>query len=198
MDGDGLEPKLIAEAILFAADRPVELKVLQNAMGIRSPNKAKAILEELKAEYASQRRAIEIIELRGGRFFMRLRPDLLELARRYTRRQVLTSGVLKTLAFVAYHQPVQRSTVVAVRGKDAYRQLKILLDRGFIETEKSGRTQLLRTTQLFADLFGVENTPSAIKGVISRLLKAEAQQQPTRGEAVEEAPKEEQKQATGT
>jgi len=165
-----IELKLIAEAVLFSSDRPVELRVLQKAMQTRSQTKARETLGKLMAEYNDKSRAVEVVQLKGDRFFMRLRPDLVDVARKVSRKQVLTAGVLKTLSFIAYHQPVSRVTVVAVRGKDAYRQIKMLVDRGLIDMEKTGRNQVLRTTQLFADLFGVENTPQAIKAVIRGMM----------------------------
>ncbi|MEM1944501.1 MAG: SMC-Scp complex subunit ScpB [Nitrososphaerota archaeon] len=163
------DPKLLAEAMLFASDRPLGVREIQKALKSRSTNKVLGLLEELKRDYSG--RAIEVVELEGGRYFMRLRPELNKAVKRFARRQVLTPGVLKTLATIAYHQPVSRANIVAVRGKDAYRQIKTLMDRGLVTAEKSGRNQMLRTTQLFADLFGVENTPQAIRAMMKNLLQ---------------------------
>ncbi|MCS7110138.1 MAG: SMC-Scp complex subunit ScpB [Candidatus Caldarchaeum sp.] len=163
-----LDSKVLAEAVLFASDKPVHLKTLQRALKTRSPEKVRKIVEALKQEYSG--RAVEIVELDGGRFFMRLRPDLAPVVKKYTRRKVLPHGVLKTLATIAYYQPLPLSTLAAIRGKDAYRQLKILVERGLVETEKKGRTSLLRTTSLFADFFGVENSPQAVKSLIEKMI----------------------------
>jgi segregation and condensation protein B len=165
-ESDGL--KLLVEAILFASDRPLELREIQRVLRSRSPNKVLAVIEELKKDYSG--RAIEVVELDGKRYFMRLKPELNKAVKRFAKRQVLTPGVLKTLATIAYHQPVSRSNIVAVRGKDAYRQIKLLLDRGLITFEKAGRNKIIRTTQLFADLFGVENTPQAIRAAMKDMM----------------------------
>ncbi|MEM4281789.1 MAG: SMC-Scp complex subunit ScpB [Candidatus Caldarchaeum sp.] len=163
------DSKTLAEAILFASDKPVGIKTLQRALRIRSDKKIREILEALKTEYRG--RAVEIVELDGGRFYMRLRPDLANFAKKFTRRKALPHGILKTLSTIAYYQPLPMSSLAAIRGKDAYRQLKILVERGLVETEKSGRTSLLKTTQLFADLFGVENNPKAVRSLISKMLE---------------------------
>ncbi|MEM2238391.1 MAG: SMC-Scp complex subunit ScpB [Candidatus Caldarchaeum sp.] len=163
------DSKTLAEAILFASDKPVGIKTLQRALRMRSDKKIREILEALKTEYRG--RAVEIVELEGERFYMRLRPDLANFAKKFTRRKALPHGVLKTLSTIAYYQPLPMSTLAAIRGKDAYRQLKILVERGLVETEKSGRTRLLRTTQLFADFFGVENNPQAVRSYISKMLE---------------------------
>ncbi|HID04261.1 MAG TPA: SMC-Scp complex subunit ScpB [Aigarchaeota archaeon] len=164
--------KVYAEALLFASDKPVPLKILMNVMGVRSMKKAKEVMARLMEEYRSRHGAVEIVELAGEKYFMRLRPDLTEAVRRYVSRRVLTHGVLRTLSLIAYYQPVERSTIVSVRGKDAYRQIKILVERGLVEAEKTGKTQVLRTTQLFAELLGVENNPQAIKRMITKLASA--------------------------
>ncbi|MEM4352891.1 MAG: SMC-Scp complex subunit ScpB [Candidatus Caldarchaeum sp.] len=169
-----VDSKTLAEAILFSSDKPVGLKTLQRALRIRSEPKLRSIIESLRQEYSG--RAVEIVELEDGRFFMRLRPDLAHYAKRFTRRKALPHGVLKTLATIAYYQPLPMSSLAAIRGKDAYRQLRILVERGLVETEKSGRTSVLRTTQLFADLFGVENNPQTVRSLISKMI-AQTQKQ---------------------
>jgi len=164
-----VEGKVLIEAILFASDKPVEVKTLMRALKVRSEAKVKALVESLKDDYKG--RAVEIVELEGGRYYMRLRPDLASYAMKYTRRKALPHGVLKTLATIAYYQPLPLSSLAAIRGKDAYRQLKILTEKGLVEAEKSGRTKLLRTTRLFADFFGLDNTPQSVKAFLSKMLK---------------------------
>ncbi|MDW8084507.1 MAG: SMC-Scp complex subunit ScpB, partial [Candidatus Caldarchaeum sp.] len=165
-----VDSKIIAEAILFASDKPVPIKALQRALRSRSPEKVRKIVEALKHEYSG--RAVEIVELEGERFFMRLRPDLVNVVKKYTSHKVLPHGVLKTLATIAYYQPLPLSNLAAIRGKDAYRQLKILVERGLVEAEKKGRTSILRTTSLFADFFGIENNPASVKSLIDKMLSS--------------------------
>ncbi|MDW7977812.1 MAG: SMC-Scp complex subunit ScpB [Candidatus Caldarchaeum sp.] len=167
--GQAVDSKILAEAILFSSDKPVSIKTLQRALRMRSDAKVRNIIESLKQEYSG--RAVEIVELDDGRFYMRLRPDLAQYAKRFIRRKALPHGVLKTLATIAYYQPVPASSLAAIRGKDAYRQLKILVERGLVEAEKSGRTNILRTTQLFADLFGVENNPQTVRSLIAKMIQ---------------------------
>ncbi len=164
-----MDSKVLAEAILFSSDKPVWIKTLQRALRIRSYVEVRNILEMLKQEYSG--RAVEIVELEGERFYMRLRPDVAQYAKKFSRRKPLPHGVLKTLATIAYYQPIPASTLAAIRGKDVYRQIKILVERGLVTAEKSGRTRILRTTQLFANLLGVENTPQAVKSLIGSMLQ---------------------------
>jgi len=177
MSEDGIDPKVYAEALLFASDKPVHLRALMNVMGLRSRKKAREIMASLIEEYRSRGGAVEIVELSGEKFFMRLRPELVNRVKRHVSKKVLSHGVLRTLSLIAYYQPVQRTVVAAARGKDAYRQIKILLEKGLIEAEKSGKTQILKTSQLFAELIGVENTPQAVKKAISKLIAEKNQKQ---------------------
>ena len=96
----------------------------------------------------------------------------MELVRRLLKKPVLSRGVMRSLSFIAYHQPVEQSKVAAMRGGAAYKHIKVLLEKGLIDAEKSGRTLVLRTSQLFADLFGVENNPTVIRRKIRAQLKS--------------------------
>ncbi|MEM3897641.1 MAG: SMC-Scp complex subunit ScpB, partial [Nitrososphaerota archaeon] len=91
------------------------------------------------------------------------------LVKKILRKPLLSRGVMRTLSFIAYHQPIEQSRVAEARGGSAYKHIKILLEKGLIEAEKSGRTLILRTSPLFAELYGVEDSPAAIK----RKLRAE-------------------------
>jgi Putative transcriptional regulators (Ypuh-like). len=50
------EAKPLVEAMLFASNRPVELKTLMRATGWRSKRELVRLLEELKREYDEQGR----------------------------------------------------------------------------------------------------------------------------------------------
>ena len=170
------ELKARAEALLFAAGKPVPLQLLMSACRVRSQRKILKILEELRKDYEGDGRALELLRLPGDRWFLKLRKEYMDLVKKYVKRPLFSRGVMRTLAFIAYHQPVQQSQVAAARGNSAYRHIKLLLEKGLIEAEKSGRTLILKTSQLFADYFGVENSPSAVKRALSsHLLKQEGE-----------------------
>ena len=70
-------------------------------------------------------------------------------------RPLLSSGPLKTLCYIAYRQPISQKRVIEVRGQHAYGHVKLLKDMGLIAAERSGRSMALRTTDYFADYFGL-------------------------------------------
>lgn len=162
--------KPIIEAALFLSDRPLTLERLRSISGLRSRKSVEAVLEELRREYEESGRAFTISRFRGERFMMHVKPEWLVLVKRHVGRAVLSVGMLRTLSFIAYHQPVDKSTVAAVRGGRAYAQIRELIERGLVEVEKKGRTSLLKTTKLFAELLGVEDNPAAIRRKIQEAM----------------------------
>ncbi|MCC6023969.1 MAG: SMC-Scp complex subunit ScpB [Thaumarchaeota archaeon] len=163
------ELKARIEAILFSAGKPVPLNLIMRICETRSKKKVLNAIEELKKHYQENSRALELIELPGNRYLLKLRREYMELVRKILRKPLLSRGVMRTLSFIAYHQPVEQSKVAEARGGSAYKHIRILLEKGLIEAEKSGRTLILRTSPLFAELYGVENNPAAIR----KKLKAE-------------------------
>lgn len=167
------EAKLLIEAMLFASNRPVDLRTLMRATGWRSKRELVRLVEELKREYDEQGRAFTVSELPGERYLVHLRNELLPIVRKYQRRSLLSPGTLRTLSFIAYHQPIEMSAVAAVRGSRAYVHVRELEELGLVEVERRGRSKVLKTTQLFAMLLGVEGSVTKIKRVISSLVERE-------------------------
>ncbi len=166
---DPEELKARIEAILFSAGKPVPLNLMMRICGTRSKKRVLSAIEELKKHYQDNSKALELIELPGNRYLLKLRGEYMELVKKILKKPILSRGVMRTLSFIAYHQPIEQSKVAEARGGAAYKHIKILLEKGFIEAERSGRTLILKTSPLFAELYGVENNPSAIK----RRLRAE-------------------------
>ena len=151
------------EALLFAASKPVEVRELLSICGLRKKEKVISAVKELMKKYNDGQSAVELVELPGERFYLRLRREYHELVKKYVKRPLFSRGVMRTLSFIAYHQPIEQSKVAVVRGNSAYKHVKILVERGLVEAEEKGKTKMLKTTQLLADYLGVPNNPSAIK-----------------------------------
>ncbi|MEM0445752.1 MAG: SMC-Scp complex subunit ScpB [Nitrososphaerota archaeon] len=163
--------KTIIEAALFLSDRPLPMDKLRSLSGLRKREKVEAILEELRKEYEESGRAFTISRFRGEKYMMHVKPEWLVLVKRHVSKNILSIGVLRTLSFIAYHQPVDKATVAAVRGGRSYSQIRELLERGLVEVEKKGRSTLLRTSKLFAELVGVEDNPAVIRKKLQELMQ---------------------------
>ena len=102
----------ILEALLFAAEAPLDEKVL--AARLPAGVDVRALLTQLQKEYAP--RGVNLVRV-GGKWTLRTANDLAWLL---THESVVTRklsrAAIETLAIVAYHQPVTRAEIEEIRG----------------------------------------------------------------------------------
>jgi segregation and condensation protein B len=128
-------------------------------------------------EYARRNTALEILELKDERYVLQLKADYTPLVRRFVNRPLLSSGPLKTLSYIAYRQPVSQKRVIDVRGHHAYGHVKLLKEVGLIAGERSGRSMLLRTTDYFADYFGLSLETATMKRELKQAFEASSKEE---------------------
>ena len=160
----------LLEAALYVAGRPLDLNELCSVLGSRSKKKAKKLANILRQEYSARNTALEILELKDERYVLQLKADFTPLVKKFVNRPLLSSGPLKTLSYIAYRQPVSQKRVVDVRGQHAYGHIKLLKDMGLIAAERSGRSMALRTTDYFADYFGLIHDTALMKKELKRIF----------------------------
>jgi segregation and condensation protein B len=169
----------LVEAALYVAGRPLDLNELCGVLGSRSKKRAKKVLEVLMQEYAARNTALEVLALKDERYVLQLKANFTPLVKKLVNRPLLSSGPLKTLAYIAYRQPVSQKRVIDVRGQHAYGHIKLLRDMGLIAAERSGRSLSLRTTDYFADYFGLTQDTVSMKRELKRIF-GEALKQETK------------------
>ncbi len=150
------------EALLFVSDEPVSVARL--AKMTEAPEAEVAgELASLAAEYAEADRGFQLREAAGG-WRLYTHPAHHELIERYvlswdTRR--LSQASLETLAVVAYHQPVTRQGVNAVRGVNSEGVLASLVEKGLVRevgrSKEQGNAVLFGTTRTFLEKFGLRD-----------------------------------------
>ncbi|MFD1789071.1 SMC-Scp complex subunit ScpB [Sphingomonas floccifaciens] len=144
------------EAILFAAETPLTVQDIRQHVGTAAD--VEAALADLTGHYAG--RGIELVE-RGGRWHFQTAADLAHLLRRdreETRK--LSRAGIETLAIIAYHEPVSRAEIEAIRGVQVAKgTLDVLLEAGWIRPagrrEVPGRPLTYATTAGFLGHFGL-------------------------------------------
>jgi segregation and condensation protein B len=144
------------EALLFAAPEP--LSEAELALRLGEDADIPALLRELAEHYAG--RGVNLVGLAGGWTF-RTAPDLaaaLRSEREVPRR--LSRAAVETLAVIAYHQPVTRAEIEAIRGVGLARgTLDRLLEAGWVQPkgrrETPGRPLNWVTTAHFLAHFGL-------------------------------------------
>ena len=160
----------LLEAALYVAGRPLDLRELCSVLSTRSKKKTKKYIKLLIQEYSSRKTALEIIELKDDRFVLQLKAEHTPLVKKLVNRPLLSSGPLKTLSYIAYRQPVSQKRVIEVRGQHAYGHVKILRDMGLVTAERSGRSIALKTTDYFADYFGLALETTSMKRELKRIF----------------------------
>jgi segregation and condensation protein B len=161
----------LVEAALYVAGRPLDLNEICSVLKTRSKNKTKKLAKTLLKEYASRNSALEILELKDERYVLQLKPDFTPHVRKLVKRPLLSTGPLKTLSYVAYRQPTSQKRVVDVRGHHAYGHVKLLKEMGLVATERSGRSTVLRTTEYFADYFGLSHDTATMKKELKHVFE---------------------------
>lgn len=144
------------EALLFAAAEPLSAADLAERLPAGSD--IAAALMALKARHAG--RGVELVCV-ADRWRLQTAPDLAFLmSRERVEPRRLTRAAKETLAIVAYHQPVTRAEIDAVRGVQANRgTLDQLLELGLVRMRgrrrSPGRPVTFGTTDAFLEHYGL-------------------------------------------
>lgn len=145
------------EATLFAAEEPMTADAISTHLGGAD---VKGALAELAETY--RERGIHLVE-RARRWHFQTAPDLAHLLRR-KREEVrrLSRAATEVLAIVAYHEPVSRAEIEAIRGvQTAKGTLDVLMEAGWVRIvgrrEVPGRPVIFATTPDFLTHFGLES-----------------------------------------
>jgi len=160
----------VLEAALYIAGRPLDLNELCQVIGSRSKKKAQKYAETLMQEYNQRKTALEILGLKDERYVLQVKPEFTPMIKKLVNRPLLSSGPLKTLSYIAYRQPVSQKRVIDVRGQHAYGHVKQLKDMGLVMAERSGRSMALKTTDYFADYFGLTHDITVMKRDLKRIF----------------------------
>ena len=143
------------EAALFAAEEPMTAEALSAHLGGADVREA---LRELEEHY--RERGVRLVE-RGRRWQFQTAPDLAHMLRR-EKEQVrkLSRAATEVLAIVAYHEPVSRAEIEAIRGvQTSAGTLDVLMEAGWVRVagrrEVPGRPVIYATTPEFLSHFGL-------------------------------------------
>lgn len=143
------------EAVLFAADEPLGIEAIRGHAG---DGDVRAALATLADHYAG--RGIELVR-RGDRWHFQTAADLAHLLRRDREepRKLSRAGV-ETLAIIAYHEPVTRAEIEAIRGVQISKgTVDVLMEAGWVRPagrrEVPGRPLTYATTPEFLAHFGL-------------------------------------------
>ena len=150
------------EALLFVSDEPVAVSRIATILGV-SAAEAEKELKALATSYAEEERGFQLREVAGG-WRLYTHPAYHEQIEEYvlswdTRR--LSQAALEALAVIAYHQPVTRAGVNAVRGVMSEAVISSLMEKGLVREagrdKNAGNAILYGTTRTFLERFGLKD-----------------------------------------
>ncbi len=163
-DPRNMQRLAMLEAALYSAGRPLDMGSLKLVARTKSDKVILRLVRELSIRYEARRSALEVKILPGSRAVMRLKQSYDMTVKKFTTRPLLTIGPLKTLSYIAYHQPVMQSQVIEDRGNHVYAHLRLMEEMGLIMRERlNGRSSIIETTAYFSDYFGFGHDPQKSK-----------------------------------
>jgi len=161
----------LIEAALYVAGRPLDVNELASVLRTRSKKRVLRTAEKLIELYSTRDTAIEILALQDERYVLQLKAEYTPEVRRLALRPLLSVGPLKTLSYIAYRQPLPQKQVIDVRGQHAYGHVKQLEDMNLISRERAGRSKVIRTTEFFADYFGLSHDLKIMKQQLKSIFE---------------------------
>jgi segregation and condensation protein B len=155
---DNREALRMLEALLFATAEPLDEKSI--AARLPEGTDVRALLHELKEQYAT--RGVNVVRV-AGKWAIRTAIDLGHLmTKEAAEPKKLSRAAIETLAIIAYHQPVTRAEIEAIRGVTISKgTLDVLMETGWVRLRgrrrAPGRPVTYGTTEEFLNHFGLES-----------------------------------------
>ncbi len=165
----GIKEKRLVESVLFSASKPVSVNEIKETTNL-TPDKIKTTLDELIEDYNVTRKndtSMEIVKA-GEKFAMQVKKEFTDQSVMITKPEI-DSNLLKTLTLIAFHQPIKQSNLRRMIGTKAYEHVDELSALNLVNTKKHGATEMLTTTKLFPEYFGIDTTkPEEIRDFLMK------------------------------
>ena len=165
----GVKEERLVESVLFSASMPVSINGIKEATGL-SKKKVVDAIEGLIQTYNVDRKnetSIEVIKA-GDKYTMQVKKRFFDQSVMVAKPEI-QSHHLKTLALIAFHQPIKQSNLRRMIGPMVYDHVDELADLKLINAKKHGSTEMLTTTKLFPEYFGIDSTePDEIREFLAK------------------------------
>ena len=159
----------LVESVLFSASKPVSIEEIKEATALPL-KKVEDALESLMKTYDEERKnepSIEIVKA-GNKYAMQVKKKFFEQSTMVAKPEI-HQHLLKTLALIAFHQPIKQSNLRRMICPKAYEHVDELSGMKLIHTQPKGATELLTTTRLFPEYFGIDSTkPEEIREFLAK------------------------------
>jgi len=164
----GIKEKRLIESVLFSASKPVSINKIKDATDL-PPKTIKDTIETLIEDYNVERKndtSMEIVKA-GNKYAMQVKKKYIDQSVMLAKPDI-HSNLLRTLALIAFHQPVKQSNLRRMAGPKIYDHVDELASMKLIHSKKHGSTEMLTTTKLFPEYFGIDTTkPEEIRDFLA-------------------------------
>ncbi|MEM0493097.1 MAG: SMC-Scp complex subunit ScpB [Candidatus Thermoplasmatota archaeon] len=165
----GVKEDRLVESVLFSSAKPLSIDEIKEATGL-SEKKVRDALQSIIDTYNIKRKdetSIEIVKA-GNKYAMQVKRRFLEHSKMVAKPEI-HPPLLKTLALIAFHQPIKQSNLRRMIGEKVYGHVDQLSAMHLISTKKHGSTEILTTTRLFPEYFGIDSTkPEEIREFLAK------------------------------
>lgn len=176
LDTRGMKPMHVVEAALFSAGKPLAVEEIVHETRL-GPETIKKAIKELQKAYEERDTVLEVGKA-GTKWAMQVRSRAAEPAARFAPMEIAPK-LLKTLALIAYHQPMKQSELVEMIGTKVYDHVPELIERGLVKAREDGPTKILHTTAQFPEYFGLDAaSPEEVRRLMGKLVGIDAPPRP--------------------
>lgn len=164
----GMKPMHVVEAALFSAGKPLLVDEIAATTGLRA-EVVKDGIKDLQQSYEGHDSVLEVGKA-GAKWAMQVRSRAAEPAAKFAPMEIPVK-VLKTLALIAYHQPMKQSELVDMIGTKVYDHVPELVTRGLVRAREEGVTKILVTTPAFPEYFGLDaEDAEGVRAALAKLV----------------------------
>jgi len=144
----------VIEATLFSAGRPLSFEEVNDAIGV-SRTQFEKLFKRLRTKYRGLGGSLELAKI-GDKYVLQLKTEYIEYIKSLATREI-PMKLLKTIALIAFHQPLKQSDLKRMIGPKVYDHVPEIKELGLIRTRREGRTKILNTTEKFNEYFGIKS-----------------------------------------
>lgn len=145
----------VVEAALFSAGKPLLVEEISDTTGMPK-DRVRDALKTLERSYERDDTAFEVARA-GHKWAMQVKARYAPHAAKLAPMEI-PARVIKTLALIAYHQPLLQSDLKNMVGSRVYDHVGELVERGLVAGKDQGISKLLTTSERFPEYFGIPAT----------------------------------------
>jgi segregation and condensation protein B len=151
-----IKDERLVESVLFSASTPVSIDEIKQATNL-SKKKIEDAINHLITIYNVERKketSIEVVKA-GNKYTMQVKKKFFDQSVMIAKPEIQNHH-LKTLALIAFHQPVKQSDLRRMAGPKIYDHVDELSSMKLIHTTKHGQQRCLQQRNISLNILGLK------------------------------------------